>query len=133
VVDILFSGTRVAGGSFLTMDKLIESSPMTLRWLGKIAAKLSERNPPLSQKEGKHYVSVKSPDTGRNCVYLHPQKGQIRLFTRLDKSFAKDLQPTPSTSRWAKTHPSIFTIRSETMVERGIELIISSYQFDKRL
>jgi hypothetical protein len=83
------------------MDKLITSSTMTLRWLSKIVYEIEDRNPSLIYGGGKYWASFKSPKTNRNCVYLQPQKTQIRLFIRLELSFDNDLQPTPASSGWA--------------------------------
>ena len=115
------------------MDKLITSSPTTLRWLNKIVSKVKEKNPSLIYGESKYWASFKSPRTNRNCVYLQPQKTQIRLFTRLELSQDDDLQPTPASTGWADMYPSIFLIKSEDVIEKAVELIISSYEYDLRL
>ncbi len=112
------------------MVKLITSSPTTLRWLNKIVSETKGKIPSLIYAEAKYWASFKSSNTKRNVVYLQPQKSQIRLFTRLDLSHDIDLKQTPSSSRWAEKYPSIFPIRSEEMIGKAIELIISSYEYD---
>ena len=112
------------------MDALITSSSKTIRWLSTIKAKVEEKNPSLKYGESKYWASFKSTKTNRNIVYLHPQKKQIRLFTRLAPSFNSNLQMTPSSSKWADTCPSMFTIRSEDSINKAIEFIISSYEED---
>ena len=114
------------------MDTLITSSPTTLRWLKKIKSKIEGEAPSLIYAEYKYWASFKSPETNRNVVYLHPQKSQIRLFTRLNLSFNDSLQPTPASSRWAKMYPSIFLITTENSVDKAIEMIIASYKEDLR-
>jgi len=112
------------------MDKLITSSPTTLRWLSTIKAKVKEKNLSLKYSEAKYYASFKSTKTNRNIAYLQPQKNQVRLFTTLAPSFNSSLQMTPSSSKWADMYPSIFTIRSEDSINKTIEFIISSYEED---
>lgn len=112
------------------MDKLITSSPTTLRWLSTIKAKVEEKNLSLKYSEAKYYASFWSPKTNRNIAYLQPQRTQIRLFTRLAPSFNSTLQTTPSSQRWSDTCPSIFTIRSEDSISKAIKFIISSYEED---
>ena len=90
------------------MDTLITSSPTTLEWLKKIRLRLKEKIPSLTYHESKYWASFKSPETDRSVAYLQPQKTQIRLFTRLDSSSDRFLQPTPSSSGWAEMYPSIF-------------------------
>jgi hypothetical protein len=59
---------------------------------------------------------------------MNPQKSQIRVFLRLDPSYDLQLQPTPSTSGYAKSYPSLFLAKDESMIGKTIELIISSYE-----
>jgi hypothetical protein len=115
------------------VDKLVTSSPTTLRWLDKIKSEVEKRTTSLTYGESKYWVSFKSSETNRNTVYLQPQKTQIRLFTRLDLSFYNALQPTPASSSWAEMYPSIFLIRSEEAIENAVKLIISYYEQDLHL
>ena len=112
------------------MDKLITSSPTTLQWLNKIVSEVKKKRLSLIYGEAKYWASLRSPKTNRNVVYLHPQKTQIRLFTRLDLSYDVGLQQTPASSGWAEMYPSIFLIKSENMIEKAIDLIIASYEYD---
>lgn len=112
------------------IKKLITSSPTTLRWLNKIRFEIEQRHPFLTYGESKYWALFKNLKTNRNIAYLQPQKSQIRLFIRLDPFYDNCLQPTPSSGNWAKMYPSIFVIRSENMIEKAIELIISSYEYD---
>ncbi|MBM4146181.1 MAG: hypothetical protein FJ240_07885 [Nitrospira sp.] len=112
------------------MHILITSSPTTLRWLSKIVSEIKAEIPSLIYTEAKYWASFKSPNTNRNVVYLQPQKTQIRLFIRLELSHDTDLRQTPSSSGWAERYPSIFLIRSEEMIGKAIELIISSHEYD---
>jgi len=108
------------------MDKLINSSPTTLRWLKRIRSEIEKRAPSLRYKEAKHYAPFWSPEKNKNIVQIHPQRKKIRLFLRLDPSYDLQLQPTPSTFGYAESYPSLFSIRDESMIEKAIELIISS-------
>ena len=111
-------------------DKLVTSSKMTLHWLDTIKSEIKQRVPSLDFNESKYWASFRSPETNRNIVYLQPQKSQIRLFVRLNLSYDKNLQQTPSSSNWAEMYPSIFVIRSKNMIKNAIELIVSSYEYD---
>jgi hypothetical protein len=110
------------------MDTLVTSSSATREWLRIIKSKIEEKIPSLIYGEFKYWASFKNAETKRNVVYLHPQKGQIRLFTVLDISFDKSLQQTPSSNKWADMFPSIFLIKSGTLIDKACDLIISSYQ-----
>jgi hypothetical protein len=112
------------------MDKLITSSPTTLEWIGIIKLKIEKKIPSLAYDESEYWASFRSPETKRNIVYLQPQKGQVRLFTRLDQSFDNSLKPTPSSSKWAETFPSVFLIRTKNSIDKACDLIISSYKED---
>lgn len=114
------------------MATLITSSPTTLEWLNKIRSEIERTCPSLKYQESKYYSSFKSLKTNRNIAYLHPQKTQIRLFTRLDSSYDKVLKPTPSSGSWAEMYPSIFVIKSEDMIKKAIELVIKSYEYDQK-
>jgi len=114
------------------MDKLVTCSPITIEWLTIIKSKLGIAIPSLLYGEYKYWASFKNPETNRNVVYLQPQKSQIRLFTALDISFDSSLQPTPSSSNWAKLFPSIFLIKSSNSTNKACDLIISSYKEDLR-
>jgi len=110
------------------MDKLINSSSTTLRWLKRIRSEIEKRAPSLRYKETKHYAPFWSPGKNKNIVQIHPQKKQIRVFLRLDLSYDPQLQPTPSTYGYAKSYPSLFLAKNESMIGKTIELIISSYE-----
>ena len=112
------------------MPKLITSSSTTLQWLNNIRFEIERRSPFLEYKEGKYWASFKSLKTNRNIAYLQPQKSQIRLFVRINPSYEKSLQPTPSSGIWAEMYPSVFVMGSKNMIEKAIELIISSYEYD---
>jgi hypothetical protein len=112
------------------MDTLVTSSPTTLEWLSIIKSKIEGKIPSLIYDECKYWASFKSSETKRKIVYLHPQKGQIRLFTILDLSFDNSLQRTPSSSKWADSFPSIFLIKSGTLINKACDLIMSSYKED---
>jgi hypothetical protein len=114
------------------MATLRESSSTTLRWLSVIKSKIQEAGLSLGYRESKYWASLKSPKTGRNIAYLHPQKTQIRLLTTLDLSFDAALQATPASNKWACMYPSVFKIRSESSVDKAVDLIISSYREDSR-
>lgn len=108
------------------MDKLINSSFTTLRWLKKIRSEIEEKAPSLRYKETKYYAPFWSPGKNKNIAQLNPQRSQIRVFLRLDPSYDLQLQPTPSTFGYAESYPSLFSIRDESMIGKAIELIISS-------
>ena len=112
------------------MNTLITSSPTTLKWLNNIKSKIERKIPSLKYGERKYWAIFKNPARNRNVVQLQPQKRQIRLFTRLEISFSSSLEPTPSSSGWAKTYPSVFFIRHKDSIDKAIELIISSYEED---
>ena len=114
------------------MDTLITSSPKTLKWLREIKFRIEREIPSLIYGEFKYWASFKNPETNRNAVYLQPQRKKIRLFTRLDPSFDRFLQPTPSSSGWKKMYPSIFLITSENLIDKAVELIKASYREDRR-
>jgi hypothetical protein len=114
------------------VDTLITSSPATKEWLRIIKSNIAAKIPSLIYNEFKYWASFKSAETKRNIVYLHPQKGQIRLFTILDLSFDNSLQRTPSSSKWADLFPSIFLIKSGTLINKACDLIMSSYQENLR-
>lgn len=114
------------------MDKLIQSSTITLRWLKRIKSKIEEKAPSLRYKEAEYYAQFWSPEKNKNIVQIHPQKKQIRVFLRLDLSYDPQLQLTPSTSGYAKSYPSLFLIGDENMIGKAIELIISSYENTRR-
>jgi hypothetical protein len=110
------------------MDKLITSSSTTLRWLKRIRSEIEGKAPSLRYKETKHYAPFWSPEKNKNIAQMNPQRKQIRVFLRLDPSYDLQLQPTPSTSGYAESYPSLFLIRDESMIGKAIELIISSYE-----
>jgi len=112
------------------MNSLITSSPTTMRWLNKIKLEVEKKIPSFAYKESKYWASFKSSETNRNFCYLNPQKSQIRLFTRLNLSYSDSFQPAPSSGGWEREYPSLFVIRTDDMIEKAIELIISSYNYD---
>ena len=110
------------------MDKLIASSPTTLRWLMRIRSEIEGKAPSLRYKEAVYYAQFWSPEKNKNIAQMNPQRKKIRAFLRLDPSCDPQLQPTPSTFGYAKSYPSLFLIRDESMIGKAIELIISSYE-----
>jgi hypothetical protein len=110
------------------MDKLIDSSPITLRWLKKIRSEIEGKAPSLRYKEAVYYAQFWSPEKNKNIVQIRPQRKKIRVFLRLDPSCDPQLQPTPSTLGYAKSYPSVFLIGDESVIGKAIELIISSYE-----
>lgn len=112
------------------MDRLVVSSPTTRRWLERIRFELEKRCPSLMYKETKHYAPFFSPQKKRNIAQLNPQPNQIRVFLRLEPSYDRRLQPTPSTSGYARTYPSLFVVKDESMIENAIELVVASYEYD---
>jgi hypothetical protein len=99
-----------------------------LRWLKRIKSEIEEKVPSLRYKEAKYYAQFWSPEKNKNITQMNPQKSQIRVFLRLDPSYDLQLQPTPSTSGYAKSYPSLFLAKDESMIGKTIELIISSYE-----
>jgi predicted transport protein len=112
------------------MDRLVDSSPKTREWLDIIKSNIKKISSSLEYKEHKYWASFRNPDKKRNIVQLHPQKTQIRLFTRLPSTFNDQLEPTPSTGIWAEKYPSIFKIKTKQEIDKAIELILKSYRFD---
>jgi len=110
------------------MDKLITSSPTTLRWLKKIRSEIEGKTPSLRYKEAEYYAQFWSPEKNKNIAQMNPHRKKIRVFLRLDLSCDPQLQPTPSTFGYAKSYPSLFLIGNENMIGKAIELIISSYE-----
>ena len=108
------------------MDKLITSSPTTLRWLKRIKSETEEKAPFLRYKETKYYAQFWSPEKNRNIVQMNLQGKQVRIFLRFNPSYDPQLQPTPSTSGYAESYPSLLLIKDESMIRKAIELIISS-------
>ena len=109
------------------MDKLITSSSITRQWLNNIVSEVKKRISSVRYKESKHYASLKNSATGKIFVHLNPQPHQIRLFTPLDQLYDTVLRP--SRSGW-KHFLSVFVIKSEDMIDKAIDLIISSYEED---
>ena len=110
---------------------LVNSSPTTRRWLEQIKSEVKKKLPSLEYNESKHWASFKNPETNRNFVQLHPQRIQIRLFTKLPTDFDNELKQSPATGSWRKSFPSLFIIKSENDKEKGIRLIIESCRFDR--
>jgi len=110
------------------MDKLIKSSAITLRWLKRIKSEIEEKAPFLRYKEAEYYAQFWSPEKNKNITQMNPQRKQVRVFLKLNPSYDPQLQPTPSTSGYAKSYPSLFLAKDESMIEKAIELIISSYE-----
>ena len=115
------------------MTTLVESSPTTLRWLSEIRQGVEKMAPSLEYGEGEYWAFFKSREKGRNVVQLNPRKKQIRIFTKLDLSFDKELQQTLSSSGYAELYPSTFFVKSEVAIPKAIKFIISSYELDLRL
>lgn len=114
------------------MKGLITSSRMTLKWLYIIKCEVEKKIPSVIYTESKYWAALNNPNSNRNFVYLQPQKGQMRLFTKLTPSSNDLLRPTPATDKYAEMYPSIFKIRSEDMIDNAVKLIILSYEEDVR-
>lgn len=114
------------------MDRLVDSSDKTRRWLETIRSRIEKKLPFVKYGEAKHeaFFKNKNPFKNRNFVYLHPQHDQIRLFTKLPLSFDNELKPTPATGNRRKECPSMFMITSKDAIEKAIFLIINSCRFD---
>lgn len=113
------------------MSLLITSSSITLRWLKKIKEDVENSlQSVIKYREHKYWASFHSTRTHRNIAYLQPQKTQIRLILRLVPSYDDCLQEAPCSKAWAETYPSLFVVNSDNMIEKGVELIISSYEYD---
>lgn len=110
--------------------KLVEASSTTLGWLEELRGRVARRNPSLVYGVSKYWASFKSPDTNRNICSLSVQRNQIRLFTRLEVNEDRDLQPTPASQNWARWYPAIFLVRSQGDIQKGVELILRSYDRD---
>jgi len=114
------------------MDKLIQSSTITLRWLKRIKSEIEEKAPSLRYKDAEYYAQFWSPEKNKNIAQINPLRKKIRVFLRLDPSCDPQLQLTSSTSRYAKSYPSLFLIVDENMIGKAVELIISSYENTRR-
>ena len=113
------------------MCKLIESSGITLEWLKTIRSAVEKKIPDVVFNESKYWAQFKSTETNRNFVQLHPQKGQIRLYTVLDPNTDESLQvrPEKAQSDWKNSFPSFFVV-DEGSIDKAIDLIIKSYEED---
>ncbi|MDD5689755.1 MAG: hypothetical protein PHQ76_05730 [Caldisericia bacterium] len=98
------------------MNRIITSSPTTRYWLDKIRSGLGKRCPNIKYRETKYYVPLYSSDENKNIAQINPQPNQIRIFLRLMPSYDQLLQITPSTSGYAKTFPSLFVLKDESMI-----------------
>lgn len=114
------------------MDTLITSSPKTKSWLFIIESNIKQKNSKVRYNETKYWASFKSSRTDRNVAYLQPQKNQIRIFVRLEPSADSVLQKTPASHNWATMYPALFTLESETLMTKAVELILCSFEEDLR-
>jgi hypothetical protein len=110
---------------------LVDSSPTTRRWLEQIKSEVKKKLPSVRCEDKIHYCPFNNPETDRNFVQLHPQRTQIRLFTKLPTDFDSELKQSPATGSWQKSFPSLFIIKSENDKEKGIRLIMESCRFDR--
>lgn len=115
------------------MDDLKQASTKTRRWMEQITTLTKRRIPRMEASNKDYWVTFKSYVTNRNFVIFNPQVNQIRMFTKLDISVDPSLQRTPSSNSYARLYPSIFVIKSEAMIPKVIELIMSSFELDSRL
>jgi hypothetical protein len=109
---------------------LVQSSPMTRRWLEQIKSEVEKKLPSLTYEDKKYYCPFKNPETNRNFVQLNPLVNHIRLFTKLPPDFDNDLAQSPATGNYNKSFPSLFVIKSENDKQKAIRLIIESYRLD---
>jgi len=103
-------------------ETLVQSGPTTRSWLRS----LRDRLPQFEYSEVKYWASFRDRSSNKAYAYLNPSKGAIRLFLALDPTAQRELQPTPSTSRWAARFPSIFSITRETDLPRATQLVLDS-------
>lgn len=116
------------------MDVLVTSSTTTLSWLKTIRDDIEKKfSHTIKYRESKYWASFKSNRTNRNIVSLQPQKSQIRLLLRLVPSYDNYLKESPCSGGWAEHYPSIFVVKSENMIKKAVELIISSYEYDLKI
>lgn len=111
-------------------ETLVDSSKTTLRWLERITAEIKKKIPSIVYDESKYYALFKSTENKSNIVALHLQKTQIRLFLKLPVYQDDDLDLTISSGTWAIYYPSMYILRSEKEIEKSIELIVKSYEYD---
>ena len=109
------------------MDKIIASSKLTRSWLENIKTEVSKAIPSIVYNEVISWAKFKSPITNRVIAWLNPGKKQIRLFMSLEANMEPDIKR--SSSQWKK-FKSIFRIDSEKKINRAIELIIQTFNYD---
>jgi len=118
----------------IKMDILVTSSTITLSWLKTIRDDIEKKfSHTIKYKESKYWASFQNTRTNRNVASLQPQKSQIRLLLRLIPSYYYHLKESPCSGGWAKHYPSIFVVKSENMIKKAVELIISSYEYDLKI
>jgi hypothetical protein len=109
---------------------LITASPLTRRWLEIIKAIVLREIPSSKYYEAKHYASFKNPSVNRRFSQLNPLVKEIRVFLKIPMTSDAKLEPTPSTSSWAKSYPVVFKVLSENDAEKAGYLIVESYKSD---
>jgi hypothetical protein len=114
----------------LLSGTLVTASSLTLKWLEIIKTIVLREIPSSKYYEAKHYASFKNPFVNRRFSQLNPLPKEIRLFLKIPITFDLRLEPTPSSSGWAKSYPVIFKVRSESDAEKAGYLIIESYKSD---
>jgi hypothetical protein len=88
---------------------------------------------PARYREATYWAHLESETTGRNFAYLHPQKGQIRLFLAVLPNFDRALRKSPSTKHWEWVMPSLYVITGPHLFDRTLTFIRASYEFDRLL
>jgi hypothetical protein len=109
---------------------LVTASPLTLRWLEIIKAIVLREIPSSKYYETMNYASFKNPSVNRRFSQLNPLPKEIRVFLKIPITSDARLEPTPSSSGWAKSYPVIFKVRSENDSEKAGYLITESYKSD---
>lgn len=99
--------------------KLTQSSRATRSWVRG----LRDRLPELKYGESRYWATFRSQASRGVVAYLNPSQKGVRLFLALDPASGPDLQPTPSSSGWARRYPSVFQIGGERDLPRAAQLI----------
>lgn len=115
------------------MKTLIDSSFETREWVHQIRDRIAEERLPARYQEATYWARFESEVTGRNFAYLHPQKGQIRLFLAVLPSFDRALRKSPSTKHWEWVMPSLYVIRGPHVFAFAAKFIQASYEIDRTL
>jgi hypothetical protein len=101
---------------------LVQSSITTRAWVHRLRDEL----PQLESREKMYWAAFSAAPHGSTVAYLNPSQKAIRLFLALDPDGQPDLQPTPSTSSWAR-FPSVLRIASVRDLIRARRLILKSH------